>query len=203
MNIKTCFMLTLFFASLISGCSKQSENKIEFYNSTNDEISAEEGISEYDIRKPYQLDSGDRIRVLVFGQPDLSQVYEVSRTGHISMPLIGRVRIRNATTTQAAARIRNKLRKDIIKSPDVSVEISTYRPFFILGEVNRGGRFAYVNGMTVEMAVAMAGGFGPRANRKRIEISRRTGDRDVVRFQVSPSYRPRPGDTIQVMERYF
>ena len=199
--ISLLFGFFLIFSIL--GCNNRFESKYSAFNTSNDKTHSEEDISEYDIRKPYHLDSGDRIRVLVFGQPALSQVYELDRSGHISMPLINRVRLKNATTTQAAARIRAKLRKDIIKSPDVSVEISTYRPFFILGEVNRGGLFAYVNGMTVKMAVAMAGGYGPRANRKKFEISRHIRDKDVIRFQVSSSYRPRPGDTIQVMERYF
>ena len=104
----------------------------------------------------YRLDSGDRLRVIVFGQDNLSRVYSVDTSGNVSMPLIGSVRARGLSTVQLGLDIEAELRRKYIKDPKVSVEIDAYRPFFILGEVRRPGGYPYVNAMTVEGAVAIA-----------------------------------------------
>jgi len=151
---------------------------------------------------PYTLDSGDRIRVVVFGQDGLSNIYIVDATGKIAMPLIGTVSVRGCTTTQLARVIADKLRNGYVREPHVAVEVEIYRPFFILGEVIAPGLYPYVPNMTVETAVAIAGGFTPRAYRWDAEISR--SQSGVTGRQKVPVIAPvRPGDTITISERWF
>ena len=114
---------------------------------------------------PYTLDSGDRLRIMVFGQEGLSNIYIVDVSGKIAMPLIGAVSARGLTSTQLARAIADRLRQGFVREPHVAVEVEIYRPFFILGEVIAPGQYPYVPNMTVETAVAIAGGFTPRAYR--------------------------------------
>ena len=110
----------------------------------------------------YRLDSGDRLRVIVFGQDNLSRAYNVDNSGSVSLPLIGPVRARGLSTTQLALDIEAELRRKYIKDPKVSIEVEAYRPFFILGEVRKPGQYPYVNAMTVEAAVAIGEKATPR-----------------------------------------
>ncbi len=151
---------------------------------------------------PYTLDSGDRLRVVVFGQDGLTNSYVLDASGDIDMPLIGTVAARGLTTDQLAARITDLLRHGYVRDPHVAVEIEAYRPFFILGEVAQPGQYPYVANMTVETAVAIAGGFGPRGYKKAVTISRNYGG-ETVRFQTPITAPVQPGDTIQVQERWF
>ena len=100
------------------------------------------------VNERYTLDSGDKVRIVVFGQDNLSRVYGVDGSGYISMPLIGAVCARGLTTFQLASAIAGQLRQKYVKDPKVTAEVETYRPFFILGEVKKPGQFAYVNGMS-------------------------------------------------------
>ncbi len=151
---------------------------------------------------PYQLDAGDRLRVQVFGQEGLTNSYVVDASGNISMTLIGSVPVRGLTTTQVAGAIASRLRAGFIRNPHVSVEVEVYRPFFILGEVNAPGQYPYVPNMTVEAAVAIAGGFAPRASKGDILLARSFSG-EVMRQPVPPDFPMRPGDTITVRERWF
>ncbi len=150
----------------------------------------------------YTLDSGDRLRIVVFGQEGLTNSYLVSAGGSIDMPLIGPVAARGATTDQLAARISDRLRDGFIREPHVAVEIEAYRPFFILGEVTAPGQYPYVANMTAETAVAIAGGFTPRAARKGVILNRNYYGRPI-RMAVPLTFPLRPGDTINVQERWF
>jgi polysaccharide biosynthesis/export protein len=151
---------------------------------------------------PYTLDSGDRLRVVVFGQDGLSNTYIFDATCKIAMPLIGAVSARGCTTTQLARVIADKLRNGFVREPHVAIEVEAYRPFFILGEVIAAGLYPYVPNMTVETAVAIAGGFTPRAYRWDAEISR--SQSGVTGRQKVPLIAPvRPGDTITIGERWF
>jgi polysaccharide export outer membrane protein len=151
---------------------------------------------------PYTLDSGDKLRVVVFGQDGLTNSYGVDAAGSITMPLIGAVPARGKTTAELSTAIGARLRQNYIREPHVAVEIESYRPFFILGEVTFPGQYPYVANMTVETAVAIAGGFSPRALRDRVEISRPIGG-DTVRNTVPLGTWVRPGDTVIVAERWF
>jgi polysaccharide export outer membrane protein len=150
----------------------------------------------------YTLDSGDRLRVVVFGQEGLTNAYLVDAAGLIDMPLIGQVGARGGTTSELANRIAAKLRNGFIREPHVAVEVVAYRPFFILGEVTAPGQYPYVPRMTAETAVAIAGGFTPRAFRRNLTVDRPVAGR-IVRMSVPPSFPLRPGDTVNVQERWF
>ena len=150
----------------------------------------------------YTLDSGDRLRVVVFGQDGLTNSYVVDVSGHIAMPLIGSVSARGLTSVQLAGRIAEALRQGYIREPHVAVEVEAYRPFFILGEVAQPGQYPYVANMTVETAVAIAGGFGPRGFHRTMIISRNS-PAGTLRFEVPNTYRICPGDTVRVQERWF
>jgi polysaccharide export outer membrane protein len=151
---------------------------------------------------PYKLDSGDRLRVTVFGQKNLSRSYPVDAGGFISMPLIGAVEARGISTFQLEERIARSLKRKYVKDPKVTVEVETSRPFFILGEVRNGGQYSYVADMTVQTAVAIAGGFTPRARKRSVQITRRINGATVTQ-KVPASWKVQPGDTITVKERFF
>ena len=151
---------------------------------------------------PYTLDSGDRLRIVVFGQDGLTNSYAVDASGHIAMPLIGSVSARGETTDELSSRIGDKLRQGFIREPHVAVEVESYRPFFILGEVTQPGQYPYVANMTAETAVAIAGGFAPRAFRQTVIVNRFVNDQQV-RMTVPVTYPLRPGDTVNVQERWF
>lgn len=152
--------------------------------------------------KAYTLDSGDVLRVTVFGEPDLSNTFAVDKGGYISLPLIGSVGARGQTTKQMESKIAAGLRNGFLRSPDVAVEVDTYRPFFILGEVGTGGQYVYVPGMTVQNAVAIAGGFSARAEQENVDITRNING-EVITGRVPLSDPILPGDTIAVRERLF
>jgi polysaccharide export outer membrane protein len=150
----------------------------------------------------YTLDSGDKLRVVVFGQDGLTNSYSVDAGGNITMPLIGAVAARGKTTAALSAAISARLREGFIREPHVAVEIESYRPFFILGEVTYPGQYPYVANMTVETAVAIAGGFTPRALHDKVEITR-TVHGQTIRATVPAGTPVQPGDTITVTERWF
>ncbi len=150
----------------------------------------------------YRLDSGDRVRIIVFGQDNLSRLYNVDTAGRIAFPLIGTVEARGLTTTQLGSEIEGRLKKNYIKDPKVTVEVDAYRPFFILGEVNKPGQYPYVNSMTVESAVAIAEGYTERAKQRMVRLTRKFGGVQST-VMVPTDYPVQPGDTIYVMERMF
>jgi polysaccharide export outer membrane protein len=150
----------------------------------------------------YTLDSGDRLRIVVFGQDGLTNSYAVDSVGNITLPLIGPVHARGRTTTEVSAALSSQLRQGFLREPHVAVEVEAYRPFFILGEVTFPGQYPYVPNMTVETAVAIAGGFSPRAFRKTVEVDRPV-EGAVLRTTVPVTTLLRPGDTVVVAERWF
>jgi polysaccharide export outer membrane protein len=154
------------------------------------------------VQPSYTLDSGDRLRVVVFGQEGLTNSFVVDASGQIAMPLIGTVSARGQTTDQLSARISDALRQGFVREPHVAVEVEAYRPFFILGEVVAAGQYPYTPNMTVETAVAIAGGFGPRALHNPVIVSRNSNGQ-VFRIEAPITAQIRPGDTIRVQERWF
>jgi polysaccharide export outer membrane protein len=150
----------------------------------------------------YKLDAGDKLRVVVYGQEGLTNTYAIDAGGSITMPLIGAVPARGKTPAGLAVAISAKLRNGFIREPSVAVEVETYRPFFILGEVAAPGQYPYVPNMSVESAVAIAGGFSPRARRDRVTLTHTEAsgpERIVVPLGTAVS----PGDTVLVGERWF
>jgi len=150
----------------------------------------------------YTLDSGDKLRVVVFGQDGITNSYTVDAGGNVNLPLIGTVPARGTSTQQLAKVIADRLRQGYVREPHVTVEVESYRPFFILGEVTTPGQYPYVANMTVETAVAIAGGFGARASKKTVELTRNAPGQQM-RGNVPLNYPLLPGDTIVVKERWF
>jgi polysaccharide export outer membrane protein len=150
----------------------------------------------------YKLDAGDKLRVVVYGQEGLTNTYAIDAGGSITMPLIGAVHARGRTTAGLAAEIAAKLRNGYIRDPSVAVEIESYRPFFILGEVAAPGQYPYVPNLSVESAVAIAGGFSPRARRDSVTLTH-TDASGSMRAAVPLGTPVSPGDTVLVGERWF
>ncbi len=151
---------------------------------------------------PYLLDTGDRLRIFVYGQPNLSRVYTVDHAGLITVPLIGTVKARGLTTMDLEGSITSQLGAEYVRNPHVTVDIQQNRPFFILGEVRNAGQFPYVSGMTVETAVAIAGGYTERASDRKFRISRRINGY-VEQIEAPSDYVIKPGDTVYVFERFL
>lgn len=150
----------------------------------------------------YRLGPGDQVRIIVFGQPDLSGVFRLDGDGLISMPLINNIDAKGLSAEELQKRIVAKLTPNYLKNANASVDILSYRPFYIVGEVSRPGSYAYVNGMTAINAVALAGGFTYRADEDGFEIKRNVnGTTDVV--DAGPETPIQPGDVITVDERWF
>ena len=154
------------------------------------------------LSKPYTLDAGDELRITVFEQENLTNSYQVDKAGYLAFPLIGSVAARGKTTKQIERDIAAKLRRDFLRDPDVAVEVSTYRPFFIMGEVGTGGQYTYVPGMTVQNAIAIAGGFSARAEQSDVDVTRVVNG-DIMTGRVPISDPILPGDTIHIRERLF
>lgn len=149
----------------------------------------------------YVLGSGDKIKVTVFGEPDLSGEFQVSATGEISLPLIGPVKATGVTISKLEDEIAAKLKEGYMKDPRVSIEVGDYRPFFIVGEVMKPGSYNYVNGMTVITAVALAGGYTYRADKDGITVKH--GGANGAAAPAKEDSTVQPGDVINVSERFF
>jgi polysaccharide export outer membrane protein len=153
----------------------------------------------------YQLDTGDKVRIVVFEQDSLTGTYEVSSTGKIMMPLIGEVQARGNTVQSLARSVRAKLASGFLRDPDVSAELTTSRPFYIHGEVTRSGAYAFAPGMTMERAIALAGGLTQRADPTVFAVDRLDGTSNQTPVTQYLGLRDAvvPGDTIYVRERLF
>jgi len=151
---------------------------------------------------PYTLDTGDVLRVFVYGDDQISNQYMVDDNGSIAFPLVGPISVRGQTTQLAAARITAALANGFMRNPNVAVEIATYRPFFIQGEVINSGQFPYVYGMTIRAAISTAGGFTDTADRTRVTIYRPNGDQ-MIKGNIELDFPVRPGDTIVVLDRWL
>ena len=155
---------------------------------------AQQGISNY------TLNTGDRIAVEVFGEPDLSVEAVVDDSGAISYPLLGAVMVSGQTARQLESTLTEGLRGRFLINPKVSVSIVKYRPFFVRGEVNSPGDYDFTPGLTVQKAVSIAGGFTDRASRTKFFI---TSDSDGTRRMVELNTRVTPGDIIEIEESFF
>lgn len=151
----------------------------------------------------YQLGGGDRVRLIVFGERDLSGEYVVDSIGQIAVPLIGEVRVIGLTIRQAEAAVAKILRDGgYLNDPRVSIEVLNFRPFYILGEVMKPSEYPYVSGLTVFNAVATAGGFTPLADQTRVFIKRAGVDREEE-VRLSATVAVQPGDTVRIAKGAF
>lgn len=159
-------------------------------------------VTQSQLATAYALGSSDRLRVTVFGHPDLSGEFEVDGSGSISMPLIGQMRAIGLSTVELETAIAERLSDGYVLNPRVSAEVINYRPFYILGEVGRPGEYPYTSGLTVQNAVAAAGGFTYRANKRAVFIKSIDSDQEIA-YDLAPSTVVKPGDTIRIGERIF
>ena len=150
----------------------------------------------------YTLGTGDKVHVTVFGETDLSGDYDVDGSGYMRLPLIGQVKAAGLTVTELENTIQTRLASGYLKNPRVSAEVTNYRPFYILGEVNKPGQYPYASGMNVLRAVALAGGFTYRADESDVYI-RHKGSNKEVSVPANQSSVVEPGDVIRVTERFF
>jgi polysaccharide biosynthesis/export protein len=150
----------------------------------------------------YILGPNDRVRVKVYGEQDIGGEYEVDSTGQISVPLAGHITAEGLTTKELERSIASALAKGIVRNPRVNVEVALYRPYYILGEVKKGGEYPYRLGLTVLDAVASAGGFTYRANENKVYL-RRAGGRTEEVHSLDTPVPVFPGDNIRIPERYF
>jgi protein involved in polysaccharide export with SLBB domain len=150
----------------------------------------------------YRLGVADKVRILVYNEPSLSGEFSVNSNGAIAVPLIGDVVAANKTTSQITADIQQRLADGYLRDPKVSIDVTTFRPYYILGEVNRPGQYPYSAGLTVLNAVATAQGFTYRADQRRVFI-KNAGQTQESAQKLSSDLEVRPGDTIRIGERYF
>ena len=150
----------------------------------------------------YVLGPNDRVRLKVYGEPDIAGEYEVDNNGNVSIPLAGHIKAAGLTTRQLERSIASALSKGIVRDPRVNVEIALYRPYYILGEVKKGGEYPYRLGLTVMDAVASAGGFTYRANENKVYLRRSGAGVEEVHALDAP-IPVFPGDNIRIPERYF
>ena len=150
----------------------------------------------------YRLGSGDKVRVIVFGEQDLSGEFVVGDSGTVDMPLIGSVRARGATVPEFQNRIVAQLRDGYLNDPKVSVEVLNYRPFFITGEVKQGGEYPFKASLTVQDAVGVAGGYTYRAETSYAYL-RRAGEDREIKVSLDSRVPINPGDSIRVPQRFF
>ena len=154
------------------------------------------------VKRDYKLGTADKLRILVYNQPTLSGEFFVNANGLVSFPLIGDIQAAGHTTGEIGREIAYKLSDGYLKSPQVSIDVINFRPFFILGEVNTPGQYPYVSGMTVLQAVAAAGGFTFRADKRLVLLRHQDGTQEQ-KYDITPGMMIVPGDTIRITERYF
>ncbi len=150
----------------------------------------------------YRLGPGDRVSIKVFGQADVSGEFEVDGQGQVAMPLVGQVQAANRTIPQLREQVVKAL-NDKFVDPKVSIEVSNYRPFYVLGQVNNSGSYPYRSGLNMRMAVALAGGYTRRASEEPLLVIRRDDTGQPARYWAGQDTPVMPGDTIEVRRRIF
>lgn len=155
-----------------------------------------------DVPGPYLLGAGDTLQIVIFGETDLSGTYRISDSGMVAMPLVGLVAADGLSIDQFQKRLIERLQTTALKSPNVTISVNEYRPFFILGEVKTPGLYPYVPNMTVLTSVAIAGGFTDRASQNEISVSRPAGGK-AIEARAWLESRVLPGDVVYVYERHF
>ncbi|KZL16720.1 Polysaccharide biosynthesis/export protein [Pseudovibrio axinellae] len=152
--------------------------------------------------QPYTLATSDEVRIIVFGQANLSNTYKIDQAGNLAFPLIGQVSATGQTPDELANIIRSRLQGGFVRDPDVSVEVAVYGPIFVMGEVNNAGQYAFLPGMTVQNIIATAGGFTARARQEDVDLTRQING-EIQSGRVLITAPVRPGDTLYVHERLF
>jgi len=151
----------------------------------------------------YSLNSGDSIRIHVYGEPDLSfESLLIGQNGRISYPFLGELKVAGKTSARLQQTLTDGLKPDYLIDPRISVSIVKYRPFFVNGEVKNPGGVSFQPGLTLRKAISLAGGFTERANKKQVLV---IADNDPTRKEqkVSLDYKVQPGDIFTVEDTFF
>lgn len=156
----------------------------------------------YGNESEYKLGSGDKLKITVFGEDDLTGEFSINSEGEISFPLIGDIPVSGLSIIELNLLLVRELKDGYLVSPKVSIQILKLRPFYIMGEVKKPGSYEYISGMKIINAVVLAGGYTHRANTKSISIKRKNGI-DSEEIEVNENSIVVPGDTIKVKERFF
>lgn len=154
------------------------------------------------ITDEYRIGEGDKVRITVYNEPTLTGEYQVASNKAIAFPLVGNVTAEGLTAAQLATEITKRLAEGYLNDPKVTADVSLFRPFYILGEVNKPGEYPYSAKMTVLQAVAAAQGFTYRAD-KRVVLLKRSGSNEELPIKITPDLVVKPGDTVRIKERYF
>jgi protein involved in polysaccharide export with SLBB domain len=177
-------------AGLIAGCAANSISE------------AEQKTLAQAATAPAKLQPGDKIKVTVYGEDKLSGDFQLDQAGQISLPLAGTIKAQGLTQTELEKALAKKFRSEYLKDPKVTVTIATLQPYYIMGEVEKPGQYAYQSGLNVLTALAIAGGPTYRANRNTVEIQRQ-GESTMHDYPISTTVPIFPGDVIKVPERYL
>lgn len=151
----------------------------------------------------YKLDSGDKVRVTVYGEQSINGEYSVGPNGDIAFPLIGNVIAKGHTIDELNGMISQKLSSGYLLDPRVTIEVLSYRPYYILGEVSRPGQYPYASALSVDQAIATAGGYTYRASKSKVFVRRAGGAEEEYKLEKGRPVWVNPGDTIRIGERYF
>lgn len=179
----------LFALNLISGCAGP------YISSLDIALPEQSG-------REYILGSGDVIRISLYGDDSFTGEYKISENNRISLPLVGAYDTNGKTISVLEQDITDILANGYYRDPRISANVVTYRPFYILGEVNKPGAYPYHAGLTLQQAVSIAGGYTYRANERKFKLQR-TDSQEVHKVRMDPGIRLGPGDTVEIMERYF
>lgn len=156
----------------------------------------------YEFGSGYRVGAGDRLSIRVVGEQDITGEYLVDATGVLSLPYVQSVPVAGLNTGQIERLIVQKLRSGYLRDPKVSVQAINLRPFYIMGEVTTGGSFPYQPGITVQNAIAIAGGYGTRADKGVVLLTRRTAN-GTNTYKVPVTTQVYPGDIVYIRERWF
>jgi polysaccharide export outer membrane protein len=151
----------------------------------------------------YRLGSGDKIKITIYGEPNLSGTYLVNEEGYISFPLVEEVSVKDLTIIEARRILHAKLSDGYLIDPNIAIEVAEFRPIYVMGEVRNPGSFDFRTDMSVRNAVAIAGGFTYRANQKKIKVTRQLKGDDKAHIVLGKDDNVQPGDVILVEERFF
>lgn len=193
LDSRSCLTITAFIAVLLaSGCAQpQFASNPQFV--TSNAMASKDSV--------YRLGVGDKFKLTVFGEDNLSGQFEVNAVGQASLPLIGELPAKGLSQQEFRDQIARKLSDGYLKNPKVTVEMLTYRPIYVHGEVKNGGEFPYKTGLSLRDVVAIAGGYTYRANQDVVYMSR-AGKKEVA-VQLPADIPVLPGDNIQIPERFF
>jgi polysaccharide export outer membrane protein len=155
-----------------------------------------------DLSRVYRLGVGDKLKISVYGENDLSGTFEVDALGNVAMPLVGEMPARGRGIGEFRDAVSRKLAGGYLVNPKVAVEVVNYRPIFVHGEVRNGGEYPFKNGLKLRDAIAVAGGYTYRANKNHVLLTRE-GDADEIRIGLPTDLDVLPGDNIRIPERFF